>query len=44
MLEVMIEEKRKKMIFLALEFGLTAEETVICSQELDELINKKLGI
>jgi hypothetical protein len=42
MLELMIEEKREKMIVLAMELGLTAQETVICSQELDELINIKL--
>jgi stage 0 sporulation regulatory protein len=42
MLELMIEEKREKMIVLAMELGFTATETVICSQELDELINIKL--
>jgi stage 0 sporulation regulatory protein len=44
MLENLIEETRERMIILALQFGFTAEETVICSQELDELINRKLGI
>ncbi|MFZ3589149.1 Spo0E family sporulation regulatory protein-aspartic acid phosphatase [Bacillus sp. DJP31] len=42
MIELMIEEKREKMIVLAMELGFTAIETVVCSQELDELINIKL--
>jgi stage 0 sporulation regulatory protein len=42
MLELMIEEKREKMIVLAMELGFTAQETVVCSQELDQLINIKL--
>lgn len=44
MLELMIEEKREKMVVLAMELGFTAEETVFCSQELDRLINLKLSV
>ncbi len=43
MLELLIEEKRKRMIELALEFGFTANETIMCSQELDHLLNLKLS-
>ncbi|KAA0547646.1 aspartyl-phosphate phosphatase Spo0E family protein [Bacillus sp. BGMRC 2118] len=43
MLELMIEETRERMIELAMELGLTAKETVNCSQQLDVLINLKLA-
>lgn len=43
MLELMIEETREKMIDLAMELGFTAKETIICSQQLDVLINLKLA-
>ncbi|WP_026078584.1 aspartyl-phosphate phosphatase Spo0E family protein [Saccharococcus caldoxylosilyticus] len=42
MVLVLIEEKRQQMIELALTYGFTAEETIQCSQELDELINRYL--
>lgn len=42
MVLVSIEEKRQQMIELALTYGFTAKETIQCSQELDELINRYL--
>jgi stage 0 sporulation regulatory protein len=42
MIEEKTEEKREEMIELAMELGFTAMETVVCSQELDELIHIKL--
>jgi stage 0 sporulation regulatory protein len=42
MVLVLIEEKRQQMIELALTLGFTAKETIQCSQELDELINRYL--
>ncbi|MBY6269851.1 MAG: aspartyl-phosphate phosphatase Spo0E family protein [Parageobacillus thermoglucosidasius] len=42
MVIVLIEEKRQQMIELALTHGFTAKETIQCSQELDELINRYL--
>jgi stage 0 sporulation regulatory protein len=42
MVLVLIEEKRQQMIELALTYGFTAKETIQCSQELDELINRYL--
>ncbi|BDG33262.1 aspartyl-phosphate phosphatase Spo0E family protein [Parageobacillus thermoglucosidasius] len=42
MVNVLIEEKRQQMIELALTHGFTAKETIQCSQELDELINRYL--
>ncbi|MED5051820.1 aspartyl-phosphate phosphatase Spo0E family protein [Anoxybacillus rupiensis] len=39
---MLIEEKRQQMIELALTYGLTAKETIQCSQELDELLNIQL--
>ncbi|MCH1625831.1 aspartyl-phosphate phosphatase Spo0E family protein [Fredinandcohnia quinoae] len=39
MLKLVIEIKRRKMIFLANRYGYTAKETVKCSQELDQLLN-----
>jgi stage 0 sporulation regulatory protein len=42
MVLVLIEEKRQQMIELALTHGFTAKETIQCSQELDELINRYL--
>jgi stage 0 sporulation regulatory protein len=39
---ILIEEKRQQMIELALTYGFTAKETIECSQELDELINRYL--
>ncbi len=34
------EEKREVLLCLGKTFGLTAKETVICSQELDQLLNQ----
>lgn len=34
-----IENKRQEMVNLGEELGLSSEKTIICSQELDELIN-----
>lgn len=42
MVIILIEEKRQQMIELALTHGFTAKETIQCSQELDELINRYL--
>jgi stage 0 sporulation regulatory protein len=42
MVIISIEEKRQQMIELALTYGFTAKETIECSQELDELINRYL--
>jgi hypothetical protein len=39
MFEQVIEKKREKMKYLAERYGMTAEETVTCSQELDKLLN-----
>ncbi|MGM7683849.1 aspartyl-phosphate phosphatase Spo0E family protein [Cytobacillus sp. Hm23] len=39
MIQLIIEEKRQQMIDLAATFGYTADETVKCSQELDDLLN-----
>jgi hypothetical protein len=41
MLALKIELKRKQMIHCAKEYGFTAIETVRCSQELDDLLNKQ---
>jgi len=38
-LKLIIESKRNEMIFLAKTFGITAQETIQCSQELDQLLN-----
>jgi hypothetical protein len=38
-LEKAINEKRAEMIELGLAKGLSSEETVVCSQELDRLLN-----
>jgi hypothetical protein len=38
-LEEAINEKRAKMIELGMEKGLSCEETIVCSQELDKLLN-----
>ncbi|MFB3161665.1 aspartyl-phosphate phosphatase Spo0E family protein [Neobacillus sp. 179-C4.2 HS] len=38
-LEEAINEKRAKMIELGMEKGLSCEETIVCSQELDRLLN-----
>ncbi|MDQ0201407.1 aspartyl-phosphate phosphatase Spo0E family protein [Neobacillus ginsengisoli] len=35
-----INEKREEMIKLGIEKGLINEETIYCSQELDELLNE----
>ena len=40
MLLQLIEEKREVLLCLGKTFGLTAKETVICSQELDQLLNQ----
>ncbi|BBW97188.1 Spo0E family sporulation regulatory protein-aspartic acid phosphatase [Geobacillus icigianus] len=42
MVLLLIEEKRQQMIELALTYGLTAKETIECSQQLDQLINEYL--
>ena len=38
-LEVAINEKRDEMIKIGMTKGLCCEETVLCSQELDKLLN-----
>ncbi|WP_045515771.1 aspartyl-phosphate phosphatase Spo0E family protein [Neobacillus niacini] len=38
-LEEAINEKRAEMIELGMAKGLSCEETVVCSQELDRLLN-----
>ncbi|MDQ1003099.1 hypothetical protein QFZ28_003499 [Neobacillus niacini] len=38
-LEEAINEKRAEMIELGMAKGLSSEETVLCSQELDRLLN-----
>ncbi|MFP5114653.1 Spo0E family sporulation regulatory protein-aspartic acid phosphatase [Bacillaceae bacterium C204] len=38
MLEMLIERKRKKMIALAEQYGLSGHETIQVSKELDQLI------
>ncbi|MEH7177642.1 aspartyl-phosphate phosphatase Spo0E family protein [Neobacillus vireti] len=38
-LEMAINEKRNEMIKIGMSKGLSCEETVLCSQELDELLN-----
>ncbi len=38
-LEEAINEKRAEMIEIGMEKGLSCEETVVCSQELDRLLN-----
>lgn len=35
-----IQEKREEMFFNGNKYGLTAEETVTCSRELDQLLNE----
>ncbi|OOE12888.1 aspartyl-phosphate phosphatase Spo0E family protein [Fictibacillus arsenicus] len=40
MLLQLIEEKREVLLCLGKTYGLTAKETVICSQELDQLLNR----
>ena len=35
-----IQEKRKEMYLFAKLYGVNAEKTIICSQELDILLNK----
>ncbi|KFN03785.1 aspartyl-phosphate phosphatase Spo0E family protein [Bacillus clarus] len=39
MFEQAIEKKREKMIYFAERYGITSQRTVICSQELDRLLN-----
>ena len=39
-LEEAINEKRDEMIKIGLTKGLTSDETIFCSQELDELLNR----
>lgn len=39
-----IEVTRQAMIKAGLHFGYTSKETLTLSQELDQLINKKLGV
>ncbi|MBN3544660.1 aspartyl-phosphate phosphatase Spo0E family protein [Fictibacillus barbaricus] len=43
MLLQLIEEKREVLLCLGKTYGLTAKETVICSQELDQLLNRLDG-
>jgi hypothetical protein len=38
-LEEAINEKREEMIHIGMAKGLSCEETVLCSQELDKLLN-----
>lgn len=42
MLQRAIEEKREKMKDLVNRYGITAEVTISCSQELDKLLNRVL--
>jgi stage 0 sporulation regulatory protein len=44
MLLQLIEEKREVLLCLGKTYGLTAKETVLCSQELDQLLNRLDGI
>ncbi|WP_067730984.1 aspartyl-phosphate phosphatase Spo0E family protein [Oceanobacillus damuensis] len=37
----LINHKRKMLLITAERFGIESEKTLICSQELDELIAKK---
>ncbi|MED1562530.1 hypothetical protein AJ85_12765 [Alkalihalobacillus alcalophilus ATCC 27647 = CGMCC 1.3604] len=39
MIKLQIESKRNQMLRLAEKYGFTSDETVRCSQELDELLN-----
>ncbi|MFC0559974.1 aspartyl-phosphate phosphatase Spo0E family protein [Halalkalibacter alkalisediminis] len=39
MLYIEIEQKRLQMLKFAKKYGMTAEATVQCSQELDKLLN-----
>ncbi|MEI5909368.1 aspartyl-phosphate phosphatase Spo0E family protein [Bacillus spongiae] len=39
-----IELKRQEMLQLALQFGFSHDKTVMCSQELDKLLNKYRAI
>ncbi|MEH7493738.1 aspartyl-phosphate phosphatase Spo0E family protein [Neobacillus niacini] len=38
-LEEAINDKRAEMIEIGMEKGLSCEETIVCSQELDRLLN-----
>ncbi|MEI4791025.1 Spo0E family sporulation regulatory protein-aspartic acid phosphatase [Bacillus pumilus] len=40
MINYEIEQKRLHLIKTAKKFGMNAEETIRCSQELDTLLNK----
>ncbi|WP_353856174.1 aspartyl-phosphate phosphatase Spo0E family protein [Bacillus sp. Bos-x628] len=40
MINYEIEQKRLHLIETAKKFGMNAEETIRCSQELDTLLNK----
>ncbi|MBU9712828.1 aspartyl-phosphate phosphatase Spo0E family protein [Evansella tamaricis] len=35
----MIEQKRNEMLLLSKMYGLTSQQTIQCSQELDNLLN-----
>lgn len=39
-LVIEIDEKRNKMIAIAMDSGLNSKETIKCSQELDSLLNQ----
>jgi stage 0 sporulation regulatory protein len=43
MLLQLIEEKREVLLCLGKTYGLTASETIACSQELDRLLNELYG-
>ncbi|MBY6037849.1 aspartyl-phosphate phosphatase Spo0E family protein [Fictibacillus nanhaiensis] len=43
MLLQLIEEKREVLLCLGKTYGLTAKETIDCSQELDQLLNRLEG-
>ncbi|WP_082820508.1 aspartyl-phosphate phosphatase Spo0E family protein [Fictibacillus phosphorivorans] len=43
MLLQLIEEKREVLLCLGKTYGLSAQETVTCSQELDQLLNRLDG-
>ncbi|MBP0724562.1 aspartyl-phosphate phosphatase Spo0E family protein [Bacillus sp. RG28] len=39
MLLLVIEKKRALMVYYASRYGFTDKKTILCSQELDKLIN-----
>jgi stage 0 sporulation regulatory protein len=41
-LRVYILKKKREMIYLGMTYGLSDHRTIICSQELDQLLNMQL--